>query len=202
MWGEDLIIKRYFESLEKGFYVDVGAYHPFYWSNTYLLYKKKWEGINIDLTPLSIDVFNYARSGDYNFNLAITNKKKKFINYYSRREMNTLATTSKEFAKTSFLKGCNVSKVKCSTLNNVISKTKFKNRQIDFLNIDTENTELEVLKSLNFRNYRPKLICIEIHHRNKKELKSNHVYNFLLKKKYKKIWNKEYSFLFSDKTIT
>ena len=42
-FGEDLFIKDFFEKDKKGYYVDVGSYHPFFWNNTYLLYKKKME---------------------------------------------------------------------------------------------------------------------------------------------------------------
>ena len=202
MLGEDLFISKFFKNINNGFYVDVGAYHPFFWNNTYLLYKKKWEGINIDMNPVSVEIFNLARPTDYNVNAAITNKNKKNVKYYSRNMINALATTVKSAAKTSFLKGNYFEeKVRCSKLNTVIAKTKFKNRKIDFLNIDTEKNEVEVLKSLNFKKYKPKLILVEIHSKNKKALKSHPTYVYLRKKKYKKIGQKgdTYFFLPKDK---
>ncbi len=77
MYGEDLIIQNFFKKKTKGFYVDIGCYHPLDGSNTFLLYKKGWNGINVDLNKISIDLFNKARKKDENFNLAISNKKKK-----------------------------------------------------------------------------------------------------------------------------
>ena len=56
MDGEDLEIVKYFENLDNGFYVDVGCYHPIEMNNTYLLYKKNWKGINIDVSKFSIDL--------------------------------------------------------------------------------------------------------------------------------------------------
>ena len=87
-------------------------------------------------------------------------------------------------------------------LNDIIEKSSFKNRKINFLNIDTEKTELDVLKSLNFKKYQPELICVEIHHRgsspkNKFELIKHPVYLFLKKRHYKIVWKKEYSIIFS-----
>ena len=38
-FGEDLFVKDFFENDNEGYYVDVGSYHPFFWNNTYLLYK-------------------------------------------------------------------------------------------------------------------------------------------------------------------
>ena len=46
---------------EKGYYVDVGCYHPIHRNNTYLLHKKNWNGINIDTSEFSIDLFDFMR---------------------------------------------------------------------------------------------------------------------------------------------
>ena len=196
-FGEDTFISNYFEKQDQGFYVDVGSYHPFFWNNTYLLYKKKWNGINVDANPLSTQLFEFARSDDYNLNIAITSKRKKEIKLYCRRKMNVLNTTDEDFAKKNFPNGYDTINVQCSSLNDVLNKTKYKNRPIDFLNVDVENTEKDVLESLNFQVYRPKLICVEIHSKSEEDLKKNVTYNFLLEKNYKIAWNKEYSFIFS-----
>ena len=56
---EDIFVSKFFKFKNNGFYVDVGAYHPLELNNTYLLHKKGWNGINIDINPLSIDYFNF-----------------------------------------------------------------------------------------------------------------------------------------------
>ena len=48
-FGEDQFIFEFFKDKKKGVYLDVGCFHPFYWSNTCLLHQKGWEGINIDI---------------------------------------------------------------------------------------------------------------------------------------------------------
>ena len=68
MYGEDLIINNFFKKKKKGFYVDVGCYHPIDGSNTHLLFRRGWEGINIDVNSLSIDLFKAARKNDKNVN--------------------------------------------------------------------------------------------------------------------------------------
>ena len=50
----DLIIDRIFSKINKGIYVDVGCNHPIKYNNTYLLYKKGWNGINVDSDEKSI----------------------------------------------------------------------------------------------------------------------------------------------------
>ena len=196
-FGEDIFIMDFFEKDNKGFYVDVGSYHPFFWNNTYLLYKKKWNGINIDANPLSIELFDIARKDDYNFNLAVTNKKKNKINLFYRRKMNVLNTTDESFAKRNFPNGYETKEIACLSLNDILAKTNFKNKIIDFLNVDVENTEIDVLESLNFNIYKPRLICVEIHTENPNSLKSNMTYKFLEEKGYKIVWKKEYSYIFS-----
>ena len=74
MDGEDLFINNFFKNKKKGFYIDVGCYHPIHRSNTFLLYKKGWRGINIDIHKFSIELFRYLRPEDFNYNFAVSNK--------------------------------------------------------------------------------------------------------------------------------
>ena len=68
--GIDGIVNYIFKEKEKGFYVDIGCGHPIKNNNTYLLYKKGWHGVNADLSPISIELFNYARKRDVNINIS------------------------------------------------------------------------------------------------------------------------------------
>ena len=201
MFGEDLIIDKIFKNKKKGTYVDVGCYHPIDGSNTYLLFKKGWSGINIDLNKVSIDLFEKARKKDINLNLAISNKSKK-IKYYYRKNINMLNTINLKFAKNNFLKGFKTSFIQSYTLNSILKKKHF-SKKIDFLNLDIEGNEINALKSLDFKKYAPKVICIEIHEtsgRNKKnQFEKNPINKFLRKKGYKYFWNKKFSYIFKKK---
>ena len=87
---EDLNIINYFKDKKNGFYVDVGCFHPLDRNNTYLLYKKKWRGINIDVSKFSIDLFNFLRPEDINVNIAIYCNDyqffEKIIKYFDERK--------------------------------------------------------------------------------------------------------------------
>jgi len=203
MFGEDLVVKKIFKNKKKGYYVDVGCYHPIDGNNTYLLYKKGWTGINIDLNQTSIELFNIARNNEKNLNIAISNKSQK-IKFYYRKKINMLNTINKKFAKNSFKKGFKIGYVQSETLNSILSKSKIKNKKIDFLNLDIEGNEINALKSLNFRKYNPKLICVEIHNNDssnnlKNYIKKNSIFKFLKKRGYKRIWKNEFSFIFNRK---
>lgn len=201
MLGEDVEIDKFFYNKSNGFYIDVGCYHPLEGNNTYLLYERNWRGINIDANSLSIELFNMARPKDININLAVDQKKSQ-TKLFFRKEINMLNTISKKFAKIHFLKGFKEKLVNTDTLDSIIEKTVYKGREIDFLNIDVEGNELNVLHSLNFDLYKPKLICIEIHNPDKMytydeaKIIESPIYNFLQKSGYKKKWNKEFSFIF------
>ena len=86
-FGEDIFVRRFFKEYEKGTYVDVGSYHPIKGSLTYDLYKKNWSGINIDLSKISIDLFNIARPHDINLRAAITDYDGKTF-YYENSPIN------------------------------------------------------------------------------------------------------------------
>ena len=200
MFGEDVFVEKFFKKRPKGFYVDVGCYHPLDGNNTYLLHKKGWYGINIDLNQISIDLFNNARKNDLNLRIAVSNKFQK-IKFFYRKKINMLNTINKKFANSNFRKGFKTSYVQADTLNSVLSKSKYKNKKIDFLNLDIEGNELKALKTFNFNKYKPSLICVEIH--NQKATKNiedyykiNKLYKLLIKKGYRLFWKNKFSFIF------
>ncbi len=76
-FGEEKKIIKLFDKNFKGTYVDLGCFHPTRSNNTYKLYKRGWKGLNVDLNPLSIELFNFARPRDINICEAISSKKSK-----------------------------------------------------------------------------------------------------------------------------
>ena len=203
MLGEDLVVNNFFKNKTNGTYVDVGCYHPIDGNNTHLLFRKGWNGINIDLNKISIDLFNIARKNDENFRVAVSNKSKK-IKFYYRKKINMLNTINKKFANNSFKKGYSIDYIQARTLSSILKESKLKNKKIDFLNIDIEGNEINALKTLDFKIYRPKLICVEIHNFTSDRLKKGNfkdhsIYKFLKQKGYKHIWKNEFSFIFKGK---
>ena len=199
-FGEDVEIKKHFKKNFKGFYVDVGCYHPIKANNTLLLYQRGWTGINIDINKLSIDLFNFCRPKDINLNLAIS--KKKIERVYYQKELSLLNSIKRKQAKAAFQGKILTKKIKSKSLNRVLELSKFKNQKIDFLDIDVEGADFEVLSSLNFKKYAPKLISIEIMPENldvsKMDIKNSNIYKFLIKKKYQLIWSNKFSVIFKN----
>ena len=162
-FGEDKKILSLFNNIERGTYLDLGCFHPIRSNNTYLMYKKGWGGINIDLNPLTIELFNVARPTDINICAAVSNKK-SFKSLFFDNELSSLNTISENhtlFLNKAFgKKDLKKRKIKTTTLKNILNKCNIK--EVDFMNIDIEGHELEVLKNLDFKKLNIKVICVEI----------------------------------------
>ena len=158
--GIDSLILNIFKDTNDGFYVDVGCGHPIKNNNTYLLNKKGWKGINIDLDEKNIDLFNIYRIKDENINIAVSNDGKE-VDLYFYHSKSAINTISKETANYQKAKVSSVKKVKSKTLNEILTNSKFKDIQIDFLSIDVEGSELLILKNFDFKKYSPKVIVVE-----------------------------------------
>jgi FkbM family methyltransferase len=195
MDGEDLVVLDYFKGKKNGFYVDVGCYHPTHRNNTYLLHKKNWNGINIDTSQFSIDLFNYMRPNDHNYNCAISNKN-EVIKLFYQKELSQLSTTESVQAEKVFQGNIKEKKIQASTLNEILNKSKYKDSKIDFLDIDVEGADLKVLEGLSFEKFKPELICVEIH---EKKINKSKIYKFLVNKNYKLIWSGVFSHIFISK---
>tara|TARA_B110000503_G_scaffold63243_1_gene99945 strand:+ start:112 stop:828 length:717 start_codon:yes stop_codon:yes gene_type:complete len=191
--GVDIVLKKIFYQQEKGFYIDVGCQNPIKNNNTYLLYKKGWEGINIDLDEDNINLFNSARPNDINFNKAVSSdvKEVELYFYHKKSPINTIDKKISEFQKA---KVTSVKKITTDTLNNIISNTKYKNRIFDLLSIDVEGHELEVLKGFDLNKYSPKVIVVEYLDLNvsKLEIKNLSTENVFNSEIYKYLVSKNY----------
>jgi len=192
MDGEDLQVKKYFNNKKDGFYIDVGAYHPVHRNNTMLLYENGWEGINIDISYFSIKLFKHLRPKDTNLNLAIS-KTNGYVEMYYQKKLSQLPTIKKENANNVFTGKIKNKKILSKTLTEVLNKSKYSEKKIDFLDIDAEGADLDVLESLDFSKYSPELICVEYIGKDKKD---SNIFKFLINNGYENIWSGVFSHLF------
>lgn len=200
-FGEERKIINHFEENYKGRYVDVGCYHPTKVNNTFEMYKRGWSGINIDLNPLSIELFNFVRPRDINICSAIS-KNNSTKNLYFHNDLSPLNTIDKNhvnFLKKEFsIKKLKIKKIKSKKITNILEKYKY--FKIDFLNIDIEGHELEVLKTIDFRKFNIKIICVEIlTHNNLSKTRKREIFKFLKKKGYVFIGKNVVNYIFKKK---
>ena len=124
MDGEDLQIKKYFNNKKKGFYVDVGAYHPIQRNNTMLLHEMGWEGINIDISDFSIKLFDRLRPNDTNLNIAVS-KTNGYVEMFYQKKLSQLHTIKKEIANNVFQGKIKSKKILSKTMNEILKETKY-----------------------------------------------------------------------------
>jgi FkbM family methyltransferase len=189
--GEDLILQSYFEGRNTGFYVDVGSYHPYRFSNTAMFYLKGWRGINIDPRPGSKALFDLCRPQDINLEIGISSTAGS-LTYYQFEE-GALNTTDKARAldveQNSSFKIKEQVKISVKTLAETL-ETYGKGQGIDFLSIDVEGLEMDVLLSNDWLKYRPRFVLMEtlpevIVGQDQKTILNTE--KFLLERNYKKV---------------
>ena len=187
--GEDIVLSKIFDSelfreeRYQGFYIDVGAYHPFRYSNTFYFYRKGWSGINIDADNRFFKLFSFFRRKDKNLNLAVgLNKGKRFFYIFEDAAFNTFdEKLAKNLIKSRRSKLLDKRKLAILSLEEILDKNLNFQQKIDFMNIDVEGLDLEVLKSNNWDKYVPKVILVE-NLQDQKRIKE--IENFLKKKGY------------------
>lgn len=189
--GEDKILNRYFKNKKKGFYIDVGAHHPFRFSNTYLFYKRGWRGINIDATPGSMKLFKKCRPRDINIETAVSNSTKE-INYYIFDEpaLNSFSSKlSKKRAADTKYKIEKVIKLWPKKLSEILDENLPLNTHVDFMTVDVEGYEYEVLVSNNWGKYKPTYLLVEVLKGESEKLTNSKIYLLLKSKNYKALAN-------------
>ena len=151
-FAEDVMVNRILKKIKKGFYVDIGAYHPYKGSLTYNLYSRKWNGMNLDISKSSIDLFNIARPSDININCAVSEFNGETFYYENSpiNQQNSLIPQDENQKKI---------KIQSYKLSEILKMQNI--NSVDYINIDTEGNELEVLMGIDFSKINPTLFTIE-----------------------------------------
>lgn len=182
-----MILRKLFFYQSTGFYVDVGAFHPKKSSNTYYFYKKGWRGINIDAMPGSMKLFEKQRKRDINLEIPIGNDGES-LNFFvfNDEALNGFENErlkAKDQTKTQN-KLVKVIPMQTASLTSILEKHLPKGQQIDFLDIDVEGGEYNVLMGLDFNKYKPKVILVEVLDTDIDQVQTHPLGNLLLGKGY------------------
>ena len=183
--GEDMILNSIFDFKKKGFYVDIGAHHPKRFSNTYFFYKKGWSGINVDAMPGSMKFFKKIRARDINIEAAIAKESTEMTFFIF--DDTALNTFERDLAQQRISQGYKIVKEKkifTTTLQELLSQNLVAASQIDFMSIDVEGLDLEVIQSNNWQVFRPNYLLIECLNFHINNIQSNETYKFLREQGY------------------
>ena len=189
---EDIYINWLLAGKKKGFYVDIGASDPIHDSVTKFFYDKGWNGINIEPIERHIKNLQKQRPRDVNLQLGIAEQKGKlnFREYVNGDGLSTFAEESKKEHHES--RDYVDYEVNVKRLDDVLDEQNVK--AIDFMKIDVEGYEYEVISSNNWNKYRPLLLVIEANH-----IKRDW-HNILIKNGYQKVFFDGLNEYFSNDT--
>ena len=179
--GEDMILRTIFQGQKKGFYVDVGAHHPVRFSNTYYFYRQGWRGINLDARPGSMRLFKLLRSRDVNLELAVSDRK-GYQTYYMFNDPALNGFSECLSLQRNELKGYRIvatKTIETYPLGELLGRHCPPNQKIDFLSVDVESMDLNVLRSNDWEKYRPKVVLVEILGLNLDQAKNHETCKFL-----------------------
>lgn len=202
--GEDIVVKRFFDGREIGFYVDVGCHHPFRFSNTYLFYKKGWRGICIDPLPGTANLFKKWRGRDICVEVGVSSHPSS-LNYFMFNEP-ALNSFDENVARNrdglTGYKIIGVKPVNTFPLGDIIEKNlDDKSQKISFFSIDVEGLDLQVLQSNNWEKFRPEIIIAECLDMDLSSLSKDPVVSFLSEKGYGLYAKTGNSVIFKDEGI-
>lgn len=203
-YAEDVIVRKLFFKVTSGRYLDIGAYHPFKFSNTAFFWLRGWTGINIDANPKSIELFRRHRKHDTNIWAAIIPESQKTagvenvnlhlpISNNENIEISAMGTadSSKIHDNTKYL---NV-RVPAMSVNEILKK--YEVTELDLLNIDIEGYDELIIKDFDFNLCIPKTIIIEDFSKDFNTLVKSDITTYLESKEYKLIGRVGWSSVFS-----
>lgn len=161
--GEDLLLRRIFENIGSGFYIDIGAHHPHRFSNTHIFYQLGWRGINIEPNPEIYDLFKKKRSHDINIQKGVSTQAGKLTYYmFNEAALNTFdGDLAHEYENETYKIKKEVLIDVCR-LDDLLDENLPDGVTIDFMSVDVEGHDLSVLKSNDWEKYRPKILLVEI----------------------------------------
>lgn len=159
---EDVRLRRAFAGQSSGFYVDVGANHPVKFSITKHFYENGWSGINVEPLPKQFALVQADRPRDINLNVGCSNQPGALTLYAARGGASGMSTFTAQEMLEHQRQGFEFDEVSCPVLTLAsICEKHAAGRVIDFLSIDVEGHEREVLEGADFSRFRPRVIVVE-----------------------------------------
>jgi FkbM family methyltransferase len=162
--GEDVISYEIFLTMgtKPSTYLDIGAWLPQAQNNTYLYYIRGARGVLVEPNIAMIPELRFQRPGDTVLNIGIGLSEEKEADYYclTNEQLNTFDREEAERRAKGEMKIERVLKMPLQPVNQVIEEH-FHGKAPDFISIDVEGLDVPIMKSLDFKRFRPKIICAE-----------------------------------------
>src|SRR5579871_3776342 len=158
---EDLYLMRCFGEQSAGFYVDIGSGHPVYDNVSFAFYLRGWRGITVEPNPWLAQMSRAVRPRDRHIE-ALVGAAHGEATLHLVREYHGLSTMIEGHAQAAlreFGKASDTITVPLTTLEDVCASEA--PPVFEFLKIDVEGAEKDVLLGGDFQRYRPKVVVAE-----------------------------------------
>src|SRR5215208_4881265 len=156
---EDVLLARAFAGCERGFYVDIGAWHPVEDSVTKHFYDLGWNGINVEPAADYFPLLARERPRDVNLQLALGDRREtRMLPVFPGTGLSTLSDGLLPELGNLGLAGRETA-VEDATICEVCEQ--HVRGEIDFLKIDVEGWEGPVLRGGDWRRFRPRIVLVE-----------------------------------------
>lgn len=162
--GEDIIVDFILHHLSSKAltYLDIGAHHPMHISNTYLFYCKGGHGVCIEPDPVLFKEFRRWRGRDTCLNVGIGASDEMSADFYvmSTKSLSTFSRNEAErYTEYGKQKIEKIIKIPLVSVNNILND--YFPLAPDFVSLDVEGMDLEILSAFDFTRFRPKVFCVE-----------------------------------------
>ncbi len=184
-FGEDTIVEAMLSTFgmanRPGFYVDVGAHHPSYLSNTKLFHLRGWHGVNIDGNPDSIAKFKDARPKDYNIHAVVSDEPVDItFTIFSNGAISTADSSLRDQTLASGRTTVATSiSMRARTLSSILNECVPVDQKIDLMSVDVEGFDLKVLRSNDWTRFAPFFLLVEDHDMSLLNAPSTPIFHFL-----------------------
>ena len=163
--GEDMVLARILAemSVGKGFFVDIGAHHPTRYSNTYYFYRRGWRGINVDALPGTKRLFSRMRPRDITIECGVGSQP-GVMTYFAFDEpaLNTFSAPEAERKNRAPYHIVETFQIPVVTLQQILKEHLPDDTDIDFMTIDAEGFDHEIVASNDWAKYRPRVLLVEL----------------------------------------
>lgn len=157
-YAEDAVINCCLQPTKTGFFIDVGAHHPWQGSNSYRYYLTGWDGITIEPNPDTAAEFRRVRPRGQHLTMGVCSEPAK-LTYYAFED-SKLNSFDKGQAERMQISPLSELTIECLPLRDIIEQHA-PGRHIDLLSIDCEGFDFDVLRSIDWDKTRPSVIVIE-----------------------------------------
>jgi FkbM family methyltransferase len=163
--GEDIIVDFIFKQMQiiKPSYLDIGANHPFIFNNTYFFYRLGCKGVSVEPHPTLHELLLRKRPKETQLKVGVSKGGVDTLPFFVMSNL-TLSTFSEidacRYSESGVYWIKEILNIDVIPISEIFEKY-FNGHAPDFISIDVEGIDIDIIKSIDFIRYRPVVICVE-----------------------------------------